>query len=232
MRRVCKILSLIFILNSMSWASTTWITEAYGNNENRSEILSIDGASSLIVSIIGITETDYDYVIIYNAEGQEVGRFDGDINETLTVKGSSIRATLISDGSITKSGVTVSIMTTSNIDMNNNANTNNDSWTTGAYRNNENRTKTLSISGASSLIVTIQGMTESNYDYIIIYNTEGQEIGRFDGNINETLTVKGSSIKATLISDGSITKSGVTVSISSSQNSNCDPINQLLGSCL
>ncbi len=88
-------------------------------------------------------------------------------------------------------------------------------WTTGAYSNNANMSETLSISGASSLTVTINGVTESGYDYITIYNSSGQEVERFSGSINETLTVSGSSIRAVLTSDSSVTGSGVTVSISS-----------------
>jgi len=77
---------------------------------------------------------------------------------------------------------------------------------------------TLSISGASGLTVTIQGETENGYDYIKIYSSNGTEVGSFSGTINETLTVSGSSIRAVLTSDGSVTRSGVTVSISSGGN--------------
>ncbi len=90
-------------------------------------------------------------------------------------------------------------------------------WTTGHYSNNANISHNLSISGASALTVTINGETENGYDYITIYNSSGTQVGRFSGVINETLTVSGSSIRAVLTSDGSVTKSGVTVSISTIQ---------------
>jgi len=45
--------------------------------------------------------------------------------------------------------------------------------------------------------------------------TEGNQIAKLDGNIDETLTVAGSSITARLTSDGSVTKDGVTVTITS-----------------
>ncbi len=73
--------------------------------------------------------------------------------------------------------------------------------------------RTSSIEGASSLTVTINGATEGGYDFITIYDGNGQEVGRYSGAINETLTVSGSSIRAVLTSDGSLTDSGVTVSI-------------------
>lgn len=88
-----------------------------------------------------------------------------------------------------------------------------DTWTTGAYSDNANISQTLSISEASSLTVTITGRTESNYDFITIYDANGTEVGRFHGDINESFTVNGSSIQAVLTSDGSVTESGVTVSI-------------------
>jgi len=88
-------------------------------------------------------------------------------------------------------------------------------WTTGAYENNEDRRQELSIAGATRLSVHIEGETESRYDYIYIYDADGNQIAKLDGNINETLTVDGASITARLTSDGSVTKDGVTVTITS-----------------
>lgn len=93
---------------------TIWITGAYGNNENRSEVLSISGVSSLTVSVSGTTENNYDYLYVYDENGNQVQQLDGSIDTSFTVSGSSITATLITDGSITRSGVTVSIEEGSN----------------------------------------------------------------------------------------------------------------------
>lgn len=90
------------------------------------------------------------------------------------------------------------------------------SWSSGAYRNNEILSKNLSIAGASNLTVTVTGETESGYDYLYVYDANNVEIRKLSGVINQTFTVRGSSILAKLITDPSITKSGVTVSISSS----------------
>lgn len=86
-------------------------------------------------------------------------------------------------------------------------------WTTGTYQNNEDRKQTLSISGAKQLKVNIVGETEKSYDYIYIYDANGNEIKVLDGQIKETMIAEGSTITARLTSDWSKTKSGVTVSI-------------------
>ena len=86
-------------------------------------------------------------------------------------------------------------------------------WVTGRYHNNEDRNKTLYISGAQKLKVKIKGHTERGYDYVYIYNAHGQLIKMLDGNINKTFILTGSSIKARLKTDYSVVASGVTVSI-------------------
>lgn len=103
-------------------------------------------------------------------------------------------------------------------------------WTTGAYGNNENRSETLSISRASSLTVTVTGEVEQGYDYITIFDGNGTQAGQFTGRINQTLTVNTSSIRAVLTSDGSVVKSGATVSISTSTTNLIDPLILLFGS--
>jgi peptidyl-Lys metalloendopeptidase len=185
--------------------SSTWTTGAYGNNEDRSQQLSIAGASALIVTVTGETESNYDFLYIYDENGTEVMRLDGSINESFSVTGSSITARLVTDYSVTSSGVTVSVEEDSSSIS---------SWTTGAYGNNEDRSQQLSIAGASALIVTVPGETESYFDFLYIYDENGTEVMRLDGSINESFSVTGSSITARLVTDDSVTSLGVTVGIS------------------
>jgi peptidyl-Lys metalloendopeptidase len=185
--------------------SSTWTTGAYGNNEDRSQQLSIAGASALIVTVTGETESNYDFLYIYDENGTEVMRLDGSINESFSVTGSSITARLVTDYSVTSSGVTVSVEEDSSSIS---------SWTTGAYGNNEDRSQQLSIAGASALIVTVTGETESYFDFLYIYDENGTEVMRLDGSINESFSVTGSSITARLVTDDSVTSLGVTVGIS------------------
>ena len=88
-----------------------------------------------------------------------------------------------------------------------------DTWTTGAYANNEDRSQVLQITGASDLTITVTGNTEAAYDFIYLYDENNNQIAKLDGAINTTLTVQGSSITARLVSDYSVTDAGVTVTI-------------------
>jgi len=220
-----KILVLLVLSIVTLFASTSWSTGAYGNNENRSETLSISGASSLSVRVIGVTESSYDYITFFDAGGNQVAQYDGVINETFTVNGSSVRAVLTSDGSVTRSGVQITISdggSSSSDSDDNDSSSSNISWSTGTYGNNENRSETLSISGASSLSVRVIGVTESSYDYITFFDAGGNQVAQYDGVINETFTVNGSSVRAVLTSDGSVTRSGVQITISDGGSSSSD----------
>jgi len=84
-------------------------------------------------------------------------------------------------------------------------------WVTGSYDNNVDISQELSVANATRLVVTVQGRTERYYDFVYIYDANGQLIRTFDGFINSTFTVDGSSITARLVSDYSITSTGVTV---------------------
>jgi len=272
--------------------STTWTTGTYGNNEHRQQVLSIPNATNLKVTVIGETERRYDFIYIYDANGNKIRTLDGSINETFTVTGSQINAKLTSDLSVTKSGVTVSIEVptapadtqkptitlngsttqtlaigdtytdagatandnidgniTANITANNSVNTNiagtysvtynvsdaagneadevrrtvvvttdssSTTWTTGTYSDNEDRQQVLSIPNATNLKVTVIGKTERRYDFIYIYDANGNEIRKLDGSINETFIVAGSQITVKLTSDSSLTEEGATVSIEAS----------------
>ena len=86
-------------------------------------------------------------------------------------------------------------------------------WTTGKYDNNMDISKTLAVPDAEVLIVTITGETERSYDFLYIYDSNDNEIKKLDGNIDETFEVEGSSIRARLKTDYSVTKAGVTIAV-------------------
>ncbi len=96
-------------------------------------------------------------------------------------------------------------------------------FSTGAYQNNQTLTETLSVPNASSLTVTVSGVTESRYDYITIADSNGVQLQSLSGNINTTFTASGSSVRVTFTSDSSVSPAdgrlpngGVTVTVSSS----------------
>ena len=62
-RLVFLVFLLVFgLFGGTLQASTTWTTGHYGNNVNRSKTLSISGASSLTVTVLGETENSYDFI--------------------------------------------------------------------------------------------------------------------------------------------------------------------------
>jgi len=89
------------------------------------------------------------------------------------------------------------------------------------YTNDADDTETLSIAGATQLTVSISGSIEYQssclYDYVTITDASGTTYPRYCGdNINDTFTVNGDFIDLVFHSDYSVTKNGVTVSISAS----------------
>jgi len=197
---------------------TEWVTGAYENDVDMSENLFIPYAERLSVHIEGQVEQDYDFVLIYDSEGNLVTTLSGVINETLVVDGNEIKARLISDSTETDIGVKVDITSISTDTPPDTPPTTNDDqvtkWITGEYDNNVDMVEKLYLPSAEDLSVHIVGETEENYDFILIYNSENQLVASFSGNIDETINVDGSEIYAKLISDGSQTASGVTVEIS------------------
>jgi len=87
------------------------------------------------------------------------------------------------------------------------------------YTNNSYGDKILSISDASSLNVKVIGETEEEYDFINIYSN-GKQVKRLSGVMNESFIVNSSSIRVTFRSDESITKGGVSVIIDKVRTNN------------
>lgn len=187
---------------SWQYEKLGWTTGAYGNNEDRAQTLRLPGARAIRVQLNGETEANYDFIYVYDGNRQLLASFHGAINTSVVVPGDSAIVRLRSDGSVTRAGVSASVSADGVTQ-----------WATGAYGNNEDRSQILSISGAEALKVTISGETELNYDFITFYDAAGNQVKRLHGSINTSFIVPGSSVRARLTSDGSVTRAGVTVSI-------------------
>jgi len=85
------------------------------------------------------------------------------------------------------------------------------------YENNMKVEKTLSLPDADKLDdelqVVIQGEVEECCDYIIIYDQDKQQIGKYAGQLDEKLIVNGNTIHVTFFSDRRTTKKGFKISI-------------------
>ncbi len=69
----------------------------YGNNQFNDEILEIPNAYGLIVTINGEIENKWDVITLYDANGQKIQTFTGQLNERIEVAGSKIRVIFDSD---------------------------------------------------------------------------------------------------------------------------------------
>jgi len=97
-------------------------------------------------------------------------------------------------------------------------------WTTGAYENNQRLSKTLTVPNAEKLIVTLKGETEAwrdilwftdeNGDTVLAELKNGRTSSYLSGVFDETFVVNGSSIDVSFISGDTVTKLGVTVTVS------------------
>lgn len=80
------------------------------------------------------------------------------------------------------------------------------------YANNTDKTKTVKISGAASITVSFSSNTalENNYDFIYIYDANGNQVGKYTGTqlASTTVTVIGDTVKIRLKSDSSVNKYG------------------------
>jgi len=187
---------------------TTYETEhPYANNTDETQELTISGASGLRVTISGEVEQTYDKIFITDSTGNET-QYTGVLDEEFTVPGDHITVRFTSDGSVVKEGAVV------HIEESNSSGDVVTYETEHPYANNTDETQELTISGASGLRVTISGEVEQTYDKIFITDSTGNET-QYTGVLDEEFTVPGDHITVRFTSDGSVTKAGVVVSISS-----------------
>ena len=108
-----KFLASLFLVLSIAAsgliAQTTWNTGKYRDFDDKMQVLSVNNAKALKVTICGETECNYDFVSIYDSCGKLVAKLSGHINKTIYVQGSSIIAKLKADDSYTADGVKVTV---------------------------------------------------------------------------------------------------------------------------
>ncbi|MDF1820152.1 MAG: ricin-type beta-trefoil lectin domain protein [Alcanivoracaceae bacterium] len=87
-------------------------------------------------------------------------------------------------------------------------------WNSGAYGNNEDRAETLRKPGAKAIRVSLSGETEANYDFVYVYDGNRNLVASFHGALNTSVVVPDDTAIVRLRSDGSVTRSGVTATVS------------------
>jgi len=87
------------------------------------------------------------------------------------------------------------------------------------YSNNIDISKRIKIKNSNGIKVTIDGESEENFDWLYIYDENGNEIFIGSGIFNNReIRVSGSEIKIRFTSDSSIAKSGLTIKV---EGENC-----------
>ena len=83
------------------------------------------------------------------------------------------------------------------------------------YRNNENKTYFFSYPNATEYIVKFSDLTEleSNFDYVYIYNSDGNLVGKYTGTQlkSKEIIIKSNNFRIILTSDSSQTKYGFSI---------------------
>jgi len=188
-------------------SSTIYTTgQPYSNNMDELRVLAIPGVLSLGVTITGEVEENYDKIFITDIYGNET-EYTGALNEDFMVDGDAITVRFISNGSVVKEGVTVSIREYTEspppVTM----------YTTGQpYVNNTDDIQELMIYHTPALKVTINGEVEEDYDKIFITDSRGYTT-EYTGALNEEFIVPGNRITVRFTSDGSVVKEGAIVYI-------------------
>lgn len=85
------------------------------------------------------------------------------------------------------------------------------------YENGANRSWTLTHEGAQSICLVFDSQTEfeSNYDFLYVYDANGNQVGQYSGTelAGQTVTVEGDIVTLTLKTDSSLEKWGFRVAI-------------------
>lgn len=196
----------------------------YDNYTMQNFAFSYPGAVKLTITFSSQTKTEQDYDIIYinDINNRSVGSYSGDelAGKTITVDGSAFRIRLTTDRSKTFYGFSIDkIEATVSLNSYQYENSREDivsypimPGTVHNYNNNADETYTYTDADASSLSLYFSAdtQTEQNFDFITIYDYEGDVVGRYSGSelAGRSVSVEGPSATIRLTSDHSQTYYG------------------------
>ena len=203
-------------VSPISGEALSWSSGAYTNNTDQSEQLTIPGAAALKIVVEGETESNYDFLTLYDGNRQQIARLSGVMSNSYQINGDTLSLRFTSDYSVTKSGVTVRVEQIEALggDQDHPPSLET-SWNLQQYQNNQSITKILGVEGAQKIAINVNGSTELNYDFLSIFDMNGNLIGRFSGGFGEEIIVTGNRVRITFESDYSITDSGFQVTVTS-----------------
>lgn len=183
----------------------------YANDANIDYTYSCPGAEKLEIKFSSLckTESNYDFVSIYDSNDTLIGKYSGTqlSGQTVTINDSYFRINLTTDRSktfygfsidsinATKSGLTYFVPSVSKSQSNHN------------YANNLNEDYYYSCPGADSIDIKFarETFTEKNWDFITIFDSKNNQLGKYSGAqlADKTIHIDDSSARINFSSDRS-----------------------------
>ena len=184
-------------------ASESESLHPYANNLDKEWVICRNGADELLLTFSEdtITESDCDFIEIYNKTGEMIGSYSGNelSGEQLSVTGDTVIIKLVSNESIVDYGFTLSKIDAVFRDVN--------IESEHPYPDDCDERQTVFREGAKRLALTFSEDTETEdgYDYIYLYDKDDNEIGKYSGTelAGKTVFVPGDTAVIRLTSDGS-----------------------------
>ena len=200
----------------------------YSSYMNKYYSYSVPGASFLEVKFSSKckTETNCDFIRIYDSKNKLVGKYSGTqlAGKTLKISGSKFKINFKSDRTKNYYGFSIDTIYATKGSFKYFVPNVSKTQTSHNYSNNSNLSYKYIFPGANSLKVKFSKntFTEKNYDYIYLYNSKGKQIGKYSGSqlANKTISISGSSFSIKFKSDKNKTYYGFKIdSIIGSLNS-------------
>ncbi len=172
--------------------------------------LELEGQSTYQLEAYVGPDEAFDKTVVWSSSNPEVATVDQTGKVTALAKGSAVITVAAQDGS----GVTE----TCNVTVPNNVyvcNEVSEMESTHDYTNNNTDSWYYKVDGAEALLVTFdtQTMIEEDFDFLYIYDAEGEEVGVYTGDAlaGQTIKVNGSAVKIKLATDDAGTAWGFKV---------------------
>ncbi|MGN0006389.1 MAG: CUB domain-containing protein [Candidatus Gastranaerophilaceae bacterium] len=185
----------------------------YANNADETYYYTDATASSLDLQFYAncLTEANYDFITVYDKNGKQLARYSGKqaANKFLHINGNSFSIKFTSDGSKTYYGYSLFYVSPNYNSAHEGSNVYAYPETSHKYENYAKQTykyvSPYADAKALDLRFSSQTLTESNYDFITLYDGNGKLVGKYSGSqlAGKTIRVDGNNFKIDFTTDRS-----------------------------
>ena len=185
----------------------------YANNANETYYYTDATASSLDLQFYAncLTEANYDFITIYDKNGKQLARYSGKqaANKFLHINGNSFSIKFTSDRSKTYYGYSLFYVSPNYNSAHEGSNVYAYPETSHKYENYAKQTykyvSPYKDAKALDLRFSAKTLTESNYDFITLYDGNGKLVGKYSGSqlAGKTIRVDGNNFKIDFTTDRS-----------------------------